>query len=116
MQRLGQQHAQQLDHYQSRLLAQSPASHLQQARSTLSMQQQRITQSLTHQLKQRHDQINALARTLDAHSPLKTLERGYAIAHHDDTIVTKASQVTVGDTINLQVHQGTLACTVDKVE
>ncbi len=115
VQRLQQQQAQALDHYQARLLAQSPTNLLQQAHNHLNAHQQRLHQSMTHQLKQQKDTMRLLSRTLDAHSPLKTLERGYAIAHHEGNTITDASQVNQGDNITVQVHHGSLACTINQV-
>ena len=58
------------------------------------------------------------AAKLDALSPLKTLKRGYSIAYAQDghTVISTAEHVSAGDSIQVQVQDGKLACTVDAVE
>tara|TARA_B100001093_G_scaffold499365_1_gene548536 strand:- start:2104 stop:3444 length:1341 start_codon:yes stop_codon:yes gene_type:complete len=113
--RLQQQQAQALDHHQARLLAQSPDKVIHHARNSLNADRQRLHQCMTQQVKQQRDAVHLLARTLDAHSPLKTLERGYAIVHHRGSTTTDISAINPGDTIAIQVHHGSLECTVDEI-
>ena len=55
------------------------------------------------------------AAALDAMSPLKVLERGYAIAQ-DSTgaIVREANAVTAGDAVRLRLWKGELDCRVEE--
>jgi len=56
--------------------------------------------------------------SLDAHlvqlSPLKILERGYAIVQRDGKIVKSSSDAPVGSEISVRLAQGTLTATVDE--
>ena len=54
---------------------------------------------------------------LDAMSPLKVLERGYAIAHDvRGQIVREASKVNIGDELRLRLWKGSLDCRVERTE
>ena len=57
------------------------------------------------------------AAALDAMSPLKVLERGYAIAQDaQGQIIREASTMSVGDELRLRLWKGTLDCRVKEVE
>ena len=61
--------------------------------------------------------FGALGARLDALSPLKVLERGYAIAlagdHH---VVCDAREVAPGASLSVRLHRGSLGCRVETVE
>lgn len=81
---------------------------------------------LSHQLKQCTDQLlkakqsrfSQATRTLNAVSPLATLERGYAIVSDvmNGNILRDAHQIKTGDTVQAKLHQGKIQCTVDDVD
>jgi exodeoxyribonuclease VII large subunit len=54
---------------------------------------------------------------LDAMSPLKVLERGYAIAHDaEGQVVREATSVSVGDALRLRLWKGLVDCRVEGTE
>ncbi|MBE6916267.1 MAG: exodeoxyribonuclease VII large subunit [Ruminococcaceae bacterium] len=58
-----------------------------------------------------------LAAGLDAMSPIKVLTRGYSIASNaSGKPLTSASQVSVGERLNVQFHEGSAVCTVEQVK
>jgi exodeoxyribonuclease VII large subunit len=59
--------------------------------------------------------LQAAALTLDERSPLKILERGYAIAY-DATgkVLRSPNQVALGDDISVRIAQGEIAATVQR--
>jgi len=60
-------------------------------------------------------QLGVAAAALDAMSPLKVLERGYAIAQDaSGAIVRDASAVSAGDELRLRLWKGALDCRVEK--
>ena len=66
----------------------------------------------------RREQLQQLARTLNAVSPLETLGRGYAIVLEADSgrTVSSTSQVQPGDRLTTRVKDGSLESTVDSVQ
>jgi exodeoxyribonuclease VII large subunit len=62
-------------------------------------------------------QLATAAAALDAMSPLKVLERGYAIAH-DSTgrVVREAAALNAGDELRLRLWKGALNCRVEGTE
>ena len=52
------------------------------------------------------ERINGLRGKLESLSPRDTLERGYAIVHREDIVVTSPSQVADGDMIGVTVADG----------
>jgi exodeoxyribonuclease VII large subunit len=59
-------------------------------------------------------QLGVAAAALDAMSPLKVLERGYAIAHNArGEVVREASTITAGDEVRLRLWKGSLDCRVE---
>jgi exodeoxyribonuclease VII large subunit len=62
-------------------------------------------------------QFAMAASALDAMSPLKVLERGYAIAHDArGHVVREAKAVAIGDPLRLRVWQGVIDCRVEGTE
>ncbi len=61
--------------------------------------------------------LGAMAAQLDAMSPLKVLGRGYSITRHTDgKAVRKASELTVGNKVNIMFSHGTARCDVISIE
>jgi exodeoxyribonuclease VII large subunit len=73
--------------------------------------------SIATRLETARQQLGVVAAALDAMSPLKVLERGYAIAHAaDGRIVREAQTVAVGDALHLRLWKGALDCRVEGTE
>ena len=63
------------------------------------------------------ERMAALRRELDALSPARVLERGYAVVSTTDgTVVRRAAQVATGDVLNVALAAGRLASRVEEVE
>lgn len=100
----------------ARLQHQHPQIHIQQAKHQLSLLREQLNVKTNNLLSQRQHQLAHLAGTLDALSPLATLKRGYAIANTEDHhVITNANTVKKGDAIQVRLMQGSLDCTVEKV-
>lgn len=58
------------------------------------------------------------AAKLDALSPLRTLSRGYSITYAQDgkTVIDSVESIDAGDSIQVQVQDGKLACTINAIE
>ena len=77
---------------------------------------QRLNTATGILLEGRKQQLAAACRTLDAVSPLATLERGYAIVTRPDSnkIIRRTSDIKTGEQIETRLTDGRLLCTVDK--
>jgi exodeoxyribonuclease VII large subunit len=68
-------------------------------------------------LEMAKQQLAMVAAALDAMSPLKVLERGYAIAHDaQGHVVREASTMTIGDALRLRLWKGVVDCRVEGTE
>jgi exodeoxyribonuclease VII large subunit len=57
------------------------------------------------------------AAALDAMSPLRVLERGYAIAHDaQGHVVREASALSINDALRLRLWKGAVNCRVEGTE
>ncbi len=93
-----------------------PMSPLQDKRMVLDHLHRQLSHLAQETLLQHRQSFAALAAALDALSPLKVLGRGYAVAKdRQGTILKKATDVSVGDAIDITLGSGTLECTVDRV-
>jgi exodeoxyribonuclease VII large subunit len=68
-------------------------------------------------LRSRRDRLDKFALQLAERSPLKVLERGYAIATDaNGSLLRDAAQVQIGDAVSIQLHRGRLTTEVKKKE
>src|SRR3981189_1979252 len=68
-------------------------------------------------LRAKRERMDRLRLQLEERSPLRALERGYAIATDAaGTLLRDPTQVAVGDTVNIQLHRGKLFTEVKKKE
>jgi exodeoxyribonuclease VII large subunit len=66
-------------------------------------------------LRSRRDRLDKFALQLAERSPLKVLERGYAIATDANGVLLRdASQVAIGDSVSIQLHRGRLSAEVKR--
>jgi exodeoxyribonuclease VII large subunit len=68
-------------------------------------------------LRKKRERLDRLRLQLEERSPLRVLERGYAIATDaNGTLLRDAAQVAIGDTLAIQLHRGRLTTEVKKKE
>src|ERR1700675_5031594 len=66
-------------------------------------------------LRAKRERLARLALQLQERSPLKVLQRGYAIATDEiGALLRDAAQVNIGDTVAIQLHRGRLTTEVTK--
>ena len=64
-------------------------------------------------IRVKHDRCERLSLQLEERSPLRVLERGYAIATDAaGNVLRDSSQVATGDEVNIQLHRGRLSTQV----
>lgn len=56
----------------------------------------------------------SLAARLDPLSPLRVLERGYALATRDEHVITDAGDLAPGDAVNVRLGRGSFDCRVEQ--
>ena len=107
-------HTKAVDNFKFRLNNSSPTLKIQRAISHLSEMQLKITASTKSSLTKFNSQLTALGKTLDSLSPLKTLDRGYAVARDSKTkkIISNSEKVSINSRIDIKLAKGEIAAKV----
>lgn len=105
-QRLLSRHQQTLEQLRRRLQRNDPALRLKALNQRLVEQRQRLQRSMEKRLKQQRSDLSNKLQLLDAVSPLKVLERGYAVVLAHGEAVTDSSRVAPGDELSIKLHSG----------
>jgi exodeoxyribonuclease VII large subunit len=101
----------------AKLYAQNPIRLLQQQRQSVAFLHSKLYQSTCNLLAHKKSLLGNLARTLNAISPLNTLERGYSITlNSKGSAILAASQVKPGETITTRLHRGEIISQVETCE
>jgi exodeoxyribonuclease VII large subunit len=97
------------------LTARSPTTLALRRRARIDGAASAAQASMLRLLDQRKARLAAAVARVDALSPLAVLGRGYAICERraDGTIVRRAEDVAVGDSVSILLEQDALDCTVD---
>ena len=101
-----------------RLQGQRLGSRLANDRQRLQRLPERLQQAWLSGQRRREARLSALARELQAVSPLATMQRGYAVLRAGDekTVITSVDQVAPGEPLNALLNDGSLHMTVDRVD
>lgn len=94
------------------LLQHSPSQRLELLKIRQSEFSRRLSTVMLHGLTQKRQELQEMMRALDHISPLRTLNRGYAIISKKGDILRHATEVSVGDEINARLADGSLQCVV----
>ena len=113
----GLSHAQgELDRTQPRLEARVH-SMIDTARFTVERSEPALAAAMSHALHRAGHRLASDVARLDALSPLRVLQRGYAIATNEDgRALLDAGDVRPGARIDVRLHHGTLSATVDSTD
>jgi len=106
----------QLDMVNSRLRASSPGHRL--AAHIIENEQlaKRLNTLMQGKLEAARTKLSHTGALLDSLSPLRTVERGYAIiSDQAGSVITQVSSVGIGDTVNAKLATGDLELSVSKV-
>ena len=79
--------------------------------------QKRLNAAVQRELETARERLSRLAQTLNALSPLATLERGYAVVRHAESgaVLRDAGAVNPGERVRAQLARGALDCRVEKI-
>lgn len=100
---------------QTRLQQQRPQAKIQTLHSQIQQLSQRLQMQQRQHLIHAKQKLQNLARTLEAVSPLQTLQRGFAIVKTEDHIIQSVHEVRSGQEICVQMKDGEIDCHVTKV-
>jgi len=100
------QKTQALAHLLGRRVLQKPQELVFCARQRLDTATQRVQHAMQANVQAQRIRLEKTAASLHALSPLGVLARGYAIAIKNQVPVSSASELSPGDKLNLQLHDG----------
>ena len=83
-----------------------PRQSLVESRRRVDGLERRLTTAARQIAERRRARLVATVGKLDTISPLKVLERGYAVATHEGRAVTDADTLQAGDRLELRLHRG----------
>lgn len=101
---------------ETRLRNQSPQQQLELGRSQLKLLTTRLASLTSHQLDQQKHRLQLCAATMQAVSPLNTLERGYSVTlstEHERRVITDHTQVNKGDQLITYLAKGEVLSRVE---
>lgn len=109
-----QQYSATLEHLKLRLINQSPSQRIQLQKSQLAALKKRFKSVIEQKMNQRNERLNRTVSTLNAISPLATLQRGYSISRKNNKVIRSIEEVKKDDKISVLVHDGELDCRILK--
>jgi exodeoxyribonuclease VII large subunit len=94
-----------------------PETRLLQLRQRFQMARQNLIKAQSNIFTQKRQEFNESVRMLNTLSPLKTLERGYALATltGSQTPITNSQQLKPGDKVKTQVAKGEFVAVVESI-
>ncbi len=100
-----------------RLMYYSPITMIEKNQQQLSYQYQKLTHTLQKQLTQFTHRYQSALNQLNTLNPLSILQRGFSLTQTTQgNIISDSHQVTIGQTIETRLAQGTFDATVTNVE
>lgn len=93
----------------------NPADRIRQAERDLAVLADRLDQRITQVFRQRDQQLKSAIRTLDALSPLKVMDRGYAIPFKEGGVVKSVDQLELGDRLSLSLKDGEIETVIEAI-
>ena len=98
----------------ARINSQNPLKHLARLNEKKISLDKQLCSCMKKLLDKKKDSLNLLDEKLAAMSPVSILKRGYSITRLPvtQTIVTSETQVSVGNDIEVILHEGVLSCSI----
>jgi exodeoxyribonuclease VII large subunit len=98
---------------EARILLRDPAARLREAERGLESLRARLVSAARMVAEDRSVRVERASSQLEALSPMRVLERGYALVYGPDGRLLRASaEVNVGEQITARLHDGQIAATV----
>lgn len=115
VQRLVEVQGQQIAQLRSRPVLAQPTTMITTRADEILQILTRTRATFAHQLHRATDQVDQLKARVRALSPQETLNRGYAVVQHNNTVLRDAGTVSVGDPLDILVAAGRLGVTTTSV-
>lgn len=100
----------------TQLKAHNPSLQIKQQQQQLKQLLSELITLIRNKTQHLKQQLSSNSSTLNAVSPLATLERGYAIATRDNKVIYQAKQTKPGEVIEVRLSKGSLTCEVIKTQ
>lgn len=115
VQRLVEVQGQQIAQLRSRPVLAQPTTMITTRADEILQILTRTRATFAHQLHRATDQVDQLKARVRALSPQETLNRGYAVVQHNNTVLRDAGTVSVGDPLDILVAAGRVGATTTSV-
>lgn len=106
----------QLQQLASRLAAGSPRHRIDQQLQLVNQLSRQLKTDAAADLQRRQERVTGLIRQLDALSPLKIMSRGYTYVTKNQRVVNHASQLAVGQAVQLHFSDGQALAEITKIK
>lgn len=90
----------------------TPDQVISEYRSQVDLLTHKLHNEMEQEVELKKSTLQRMMSVLESMSPLKVVERGYSITTKDSKLVKKASQVKVGDEIDVRLMEGSLIAKV----
>jgi exodeoxyribonuclease VII large subunit len=94
----------------------TPDQVISEYRSQVDLLTHKLNNEMEQEVEMKKSTLQRMMSVLESMSPLKVVERGYSITTKDSKLVKKASQVKVGDEIDVRLMEGLLTAKVLKIK
>jgi exodeoxyribonuclease VII large subunit len=99
-----------------RLVRNHPSVALREAQNQFERSQKDLNRAIMQIFTKKQTEFDRMISTLQALSPLKIMERGYSLVYKDNhELVKSIKQVSENDSIQIQLTDGNLYCSVTKM-
>lgn len=96
----------------SRLSPAAPHGELEEAHHRIARLRNQLTEAQSQLLKKREERVAAQMQALEELSPLRVIERGFAIVRQEGQVVRRASAVDRNQPLTIQFYDGTIEVNV----
>ena len=94
----------------------SPRENILRFGQEVGMLRTQIEAHVTRQIERDRSEVARLMGTLDALSPLKTVERGYSITRKGTELIKSSAQIKAGDFVELQFAKGKAEARIERIK
>ena len=98
------------------LFVNSPVKKIEGYREIINFKKQLLTRSMTRVTDSSRRKLDIFSEKLKDLNPYSILDRGYSITRTiDKNAIRSASEVNIGDSVNVTLSEGSLECMVEKI-